>query len=160
LAEVELPPEGWAYAYASIEAPRRGREIFRPVVPIRLTLDQPTAFFALVDSGSEHTLAPRWLADDLGVDLELSRDRLALGIGGQSVEAVFSTVELHLYREHDGDDYVRWTAEVGFVEPWAGEFFLILGQTGFYDEFTVAMNRRLLTVLVQDVEALDSGEVR
>ena len=120
-------------------------------MPIRLATDQPSALLALVDSGSEHTLAVRWLADDLGIDLDHSTDRLPLGIGGRSVEAVFAQVDLHLYREHHGDEYVLWRADVGFVQPWDAEFYLILGQTGFYDEFTVAMNRRLLTVLVQDI---------
>ena len=117
-------------------------------------MDQPSTLLALVDSGSEHNLALRWLADELGLDLESSADRLVLGIGGRSVEAVFAEVDLHLYREHDGDDYVRWRADVGFLQPWDAEFYLILGQTGFYDAFTITMNRRLLTVLVHDSESL------
>ena len=148
-----LPPEGWAYEYLALETPRRGRDVFRPVVPVRLSAEQPSAFAGLVDSGSEHTLAARWLADDLGIDLAASSDRLMLGIGGRSVEAVFAEVELRLYRDHSSDDFVRWRGDVGFLTPWDAEFFVILGQSGFYDQFTVTMNRRVLTVLVQDVEA-------
>lgn len=160
MAEARLPPGGWAYAYASLEAPRRGRDVFRPVVPVRLAIDQPSVLLALVDSGSEHNLAPRWLADDLGIDLDHRSDGLLLGIGGRSVEAVFAEVDLHLYREHHGDEYVRWRADVGFLQAWDAEFYLILGQTGFYDQFTITMNRRLLTVLVQDVEALPASALR
>jgi hypothetical protein len=47
--------------------------------------------------------------------------------------------------------------DVGFLEPWDAEFYLILGQIGFYDQFTITMNRRLLTVKVSDVETIHDG---
>jgi hypothetical protein len=121
---------------------------------VRLSPRQPSTLAALVDSGSEHTLAARWLAEDLDLNLDESHDRLLLGIGGRSVVAVFAEIELRLYRDHGGDDYVCWRTEVGFLEPWDAEFFVILGQVGFYDQFTVTMNRRVRTVLVTDVETL------
>ena len=111
-------------------------------------------------SGSEHTLAPRWLADEFGIDLDKPTDRLLLGVGGRAVEAVFAEVDLHLYRDHDAGDYVQWRTEVGFLHPWDAEFYLILGQIGFYDEYTVTMNRRFLTVRVQPVEALSLQDLR
>ena len=154
LAEQPLPAGGWQYEYATVEAPRRGRDVFRPVVPVRLSPVQPSALVALVDSGSEHTLAARWLADDLDIDLSRSQDRLRLGIGGRSVEATFVQVELRLYRDHGSDDHITWYTDVGFIEPWDAEFYLILGQIGFYDQFTVTMNRRLLSVVVSDAEHL------
>ena len=86
---------------------------------------------ALVDSGSEHTLAAHWWADELGIDLSASSDRMDLGIGGRSVEATFVHVELRLHRGHDGDDFVSWFTDVGFLEPWDAQFYLILGQVGF-----------------------------
>jgi Aspartyl protease len=152
LAEQTLPSEGWAYEYVALEPPRRGRDVFRPVVPVRLAPTQASALAALVDSGSEHTLAARWLADDLGIDLARSTDRLLLGVGGRTVEAVFVDVDLRLDRDDSGDDFVSWHTEVGFLEPWDAEFFVILGQTGFYDQFTITMNRRVLTIVVHDVE--------
>ena len=80
LAEQQLPAEGWAFEYLALEAPRRGWNVFRPVVPVRLSDGQPSTLGALVDSGSEHTLAAGWLAEDLGVDLDQNRDRLLLWI--------------------------------------------------------------------------------
>ena len=112
---------------------------------------------ALVDSGSEHNLAAHWLADDLGIDLDQSDDRLLLGVGGRAVEAIFAEVDVRLYREHDGNDFVSWRSEVGFLKPWDPEFYVILGQVGFYDQFTVTMNRRVLTVVVQGVEAISNS---
>ncbi len=98
---------------------------------MRLSPEQPSALFALVDSGSEPTLAPRWLADGMGIALDESTDRLLLGVGGLAVEAIFAEVGLHLYRDHDADDYVQSRAQVGFLERWDAEFYLILGQVGF-----------------------------
>lgn len=79
-------------------------------------------------------------------------DRLLLGVGRRTVEAVFTEVELRLQRDHGSDDFVSWRTEVGFLAPWDAEFFVILGQTGFYDQFTITMNRRVLTLVVQEVE--------
>jgi hypothetical protein len=78
-------------------------------------------------------------------------------IGGRSVEAIFVQVDLLLYREHRSDEHVMWRTDVGFLEPWDAEFYLILGQIGFYDQFTITMNRRLLTVKVSDVETIHDG---
>ena len=64
---------------------------------MRLAHDRPSTIASLVDSGSEHTLTAHWLADDLGIDLSTSQDRLRLGIGGRSVEATFVQVDLFVY---------------------------------------------------------------
>ena len=48
---------------------------------------------------------------------------------------MFAEVDLHLYRDHDADDYTRWRTEVGFLHTWDAEFYLILDQIGFYDEY-------------------------
>ena len=152
-ALAELPFGGWTFDYAVYERPRLGREVFRPVVPVSLGPGFRRGTVGLVDSGSEHTLASRELADDMGLDLRGSR-RLQLGIGGRSAEAVFAHVEIRLYRDHSEDDFVDWFADVGFLDPWDAEFFVILGQIGFFDEFTVSMNRRLLAVHIDHPEVL------
>ena len=154
LAEVELSAAGWAYDYTSVEAPRRGQAVLRPVVPVNFSRSTDETIVALVDSGSEHTLAAHWWADELGIDLSASNDRMQLGIGGRSVEATFVHVELRLHRGHNDDDFISWYTDVGFLEPWDAQFYLILGQVGFFDHFTVTMNRRLLTVKVTDVQSV------
>jgi len=150
----ELPHAGWNFEYLQIEPNRRGRPIFRPVVPVRLKASQLSPVLALVDSGSEHCLASSWLAHEIGIDLSQSSDVLELGIGGRTVTAAFEEVELQLHRDEDSDEFVTWRADVGFVKPWDAQFFVILGQTGFFDEFAVTMSRRLLTVIIEDPEAL------
>jgi hypothetical protein len=151
---VDLPEAGWDFEYLQLEPDRRGRPIFRPVVPVRLERSRLSPVLALVDSGSEHCLAPSWLADEVGIDLSRSTDVLELGMGGRGVRAVFEPVELQLHRDEQSGDYITWRADVGFVEPWDAQFFFILGQTGFFDEFAVTMSRRLLTVLIEHPESL------
>lgn len=154
LVLAELPDAGFTFDYAVYERPRLGRDVFRPAVPVSLGPKFRRGIVGLVDSGSEHTLASRELPDDTGLDLSEATKTLRLGIGGQSAEAVFETVEIRLYRDHHEDEFVSWFTEVGFLAPWNAEFFVILGQIGFFDEFTVSMNRRLLVVHIDEPEAL------
>jgi hypothetical protein len=99
-------------------------------------------------------LASTQLADDMGLDLGASTSRLKLGIGGRSAEAIFAPVQIRLYRDHSDEEFVTWTADIGFLTPWDAEFYVILGQVGFFDEFTVSMSRRLLATHIGPEDAL------
>ena len=59
----ELPTAGWTYDYVSIEGRRLGQLVFRPAVPVAIGTAGLAPELALVDSGSEHTLASRWIAE-------------------------------------------------------------------------------------------------
>ena len=91
--------------------------------------------------------------DDFAID-DRDVDRLTLGIGGRVVEALFAPVTIRLYRDHSGGEFVEWRTDVGFIEPWDAEFFVILGQIGFFDQCTVAMSRTSLTVHIEPQDAL------
>ena len=127
-ASAELPADGWSFDYISIEGSRLGRDVFRPAVPIRIGSTEFSPRIALVDSGSEHALAPTWIADQVGIDLH-GCPILELGIGGRIAIATFADVELHLHREHDSNEHVSWITPVGFVEPWDARFTIVLGQS-------------------------------
>lgn len=148
----DLPPQGWDFEYLQLEPDRRGLPIFRPVVPVRIAASNLSPIFALVDSGCEHCLAASWLAHELGIDLRDATDTLELGIGGRTVTARFVEVEIQLHQDETSNEFVTWRAEVGFIEPWDAQFYIILGQTGFFDTFAVTMSRRLLTVVIEDPE--------
>jgi hypothetical protein len=49
---------------------------------------------------------------------------------------------------------LSWFTDVGFLDPWDAEFFVILGQIGLFDEFTVSMNRRLVAVHIDGPDVL------
>ena len=154
MALAELPGGGWTFDYAIYERPRLGRDVLRPVVPVGLGPRFRRGIVGLVDSGSEHTLASMQLAEDMGLDLSASTSRLKLGIGGRSAEAIFAPVQIRLYRDHSDEEFVSWSADIGFLTPWDAEFYVILGQVGFFDEFTVSMSRRLLATHIGPVDAM------
>ena len=122
-------------------------------VPGRLETMEPS--WALVDSGSENVFAADWLADLAGVDLSTSLDRTLVGIGGQVVEVAYAEVELRLHAP-DGDDLVSWRADVGFVPQWRAPFPVVVGQSGFLDQFTVTFHRGAAMLAIEPWEAFDA----
>jgi hypothetical protein len=51
---------------------------------------------------------------------------------------------------------VEWRAEVGFFSQWtSAPWQVLLGQVGFFDQFTVTFSRRALQLAVEAVEEFD-----
>jgi hypothetical protein len=127
------------------------------VVPITLVgVDRSTPVFALIDSGSEHVLAAPWLANAVGISSSSAHDEMDLGIGGDVIRVGFVDLSIRLHPDGGGDDeYVEWQCEVGLVSQWKPTFPVILGQRGFFDQFTVTMNRQAQTVAIEDWRAFD-----
>lgn len=93
-------PFPWLFPYQDDPAiagePRFGRAVLRPLVECRLSAAEVNErTWALVDSGSEHTLAMKWVAQAIGVEPDPDRE-IVLGIGGQSIRVRFADVTLHL----------------------------------------------------------------
>jgi hypothetical protein len=131
----------------------------RPVVGLslgHLELKTPHTI-ALVDSGSERTLAGPALARTLDLNLDDAPHGL-IGIGGASREVRFATVELYLY-EHlfrtQQSPIANWEAQVGFLTNWNPPWSVVLGQRGFFDKFTVTMHRSATAVALENWEVFD-----
>jgi hypothetical protein len=153
----ELPPFPWLYAYQE-DGPRLGTIVHRPVVPAALIgTDVSSTVYALVDSGCSHILAAPWLADAAGIDPKASGRTLHLGIGGTSVMVEFADASLRLMAPGEaGDDvFVEWQAEVGFLQQWRPTWPMLVGQVGFFDQFTVTMSRFALQTAVEPAAAFD-----
>jgi hypothetical protein len=149
----------WRYPYFEEPELRRNRVVLRPVVPVSLGgMAMDRALDGLVDSGSESTLVASWVADLLGLDLAHPDDVLQIGVGGARVEARFVEVEMRLHRWPEAPDgeHVEWRAEVGFVTPWRPLYPVLLGQRGFFDEFTLTFSRHAQELMVEDVESYDA----
>jgi hypothetical protein len=150
-------PLPWVFHYQ--EEPRTGnsflrdRPLLRPSVWVRLAKYEARTQVhrALVDSGADHILAPEWLALQIGVDPDESRET-KIRIGGQARMVRFANVTVHLCppgmdpstsADHEAEDVaIEWEAEVGFFMHWQDPpWLVILGQTGFFDRFTVTMSR-------------------
>lgn len=153
----ELPPFPWLYSYQE-DGPRLGSIVHRPVVPVALVgADVSSTVYALVDSGCSHVLAAPWLADAAGIDPKASGRTILLGIGGTSVTVEFADARLRLMAPSDaGDDvFVEWQAEVGFLHQWRPTWPMLVGQVGFFDQFTVTMSRFALQTAVEPTEMFD-----
>jgi len=52
---------------------------------------------------------------------------------------------------------VEWRAEVGFFSAWtSAPWQVVLGQVGFFDQFTVTFSRQALRLAIEPVEAFDA----
>ena len=112
--------------------------------------------YSLVDSGCSHVLAAPWLADAVGVDAKDTSRVLDLGIGGANVKVRFADLSIRLLAPGGtDDDFIEWTAEVGFVNHWRPTFAVILGQRGFFDQFTVSMSSFARQTAVEQRESFD-----
>jgi hypothetical protein len=64
-------------------------------------------------------------------------------------------VSLRLHSLEDPSQQVEWQAEVGFIEEWKPTWAVLLGQSGFFDRFTVTFGRSALAFGIEPVEAFD-----
>ena len=137
----DVPPFAWTFQYVR---ERRDHSpdgfILRPVVPLRFVGPDETrsdSYEALIDSGAENILTPDWVASSLG--LELDGEQTPIRIGGAVRSTRFCDVDIVI--EGPDGNTVRWRTPVGFMAwpdpPW----MVILGQSGFFDQFTVCMSR-------------------
>ena len=131
----------------------------RPVVAVRLTDHHPAPrVAALVDSGSERTYAAPALGRSIGVDLRDATE-VSVRIGGGQQRVRFATVQLALFRDLLDDDdptpLAEWEATVGFFNKWEPPWSIVLGQRGFFDHFTVTMQRAVPALVVDSYDAFD-----
>lgn len=149
------PDLPWRFPFQK-DAPR-SREVLRPLVSVRLVgREVSTGVLALVDSGCEHILAAPWLIADAKVDLEHPKYEIELGIGGGRPS--FKFVEMRLRLQYPGGvdaHFAEWDAEVGFSNDWRAPWPLLLGQHGFFDQFTVSMHRSAALTVIEEWGAFD-----
>jgi hypothetical protein len=115
---------------------------------------EEATFDALVDSGAERVLAAPGIARQIKVTPD--RDHpTPLKIGGETrlVHPVDVTLRLAPELELPG---VEWQAEVGFFSEWtSAPWQVLLGQVGFFDQFTVTFSRHALQVAIEDMPTFD-----
>jgi hypothetical protein len=148
-------PFPWIFPYvedvASGPTHPTGRIVYRPVVSITLAGPEPdydATLFALVDSGAERVLAAPGVARQIGVDPDTDHPT-PLKIGGETRLVHPADVTLRLAPEPDMPG-VEWRAEVGFFSEWtSAPWQVILGQVGFFDQFTVTFSRHALRLAIE-----------
>jgi predicted aspartyl protease len=126
-------------------------EILRPVVTITVSGPEKSAScIGLVDTGSDHTILPKSMADELGITVRPASGTPASAFGGHQVRLLFGEARLSLV---GSDETVSWIATVFVYDfPNPGDEIAILGHTGFLDYFTAIFDGKLgtLTLLPND----------
>ena len=93
---------------------------------------------ALVDTGSDLTLIPRWVAGQIGAIVDDTRRCPLGGLAGQVVEASPGDVELEI---SSNGSFFRWVTAVVFVNyPAGSKATTTLGYSGFLDFFRVTFD--------------------
>ena len=107
--------------------------IYRPEIKIAIQYGtSKQKLFALVDSGADSCLFPKDVADVLAIDLHAGIPIMYTGIGGHQVPFYFHEVEIFL-------DAYRFKTMACFASAGIG-VGAILGQRGFFENFTVAFD--------------------
>jgi hypothetical protein len=125
--------------------------ILRPEVPITIVGPLGSeSYVGLVDTGSDHTILPKSIADDLGIVLRPASGPPANVFGGHRVHLLIGEVILKL--EADGS-MLSWETTLLFFDFLkADDEAVILGHSGFLDFFTATFDGKLgtLTLLPND----------
>jgi hypothetical protein len=152
----------WCFPYVIERQPEDhalGRTLMRPAAEARVIGPEGQVgqrVYALIDSGSDYTLAAPWMAMEVGIDINEGREtRVQVGGRARPIRVLEATLRLCAppgleHHECDEKNSLTWTAEVGFFESWeAPPWLLILGQIGFFDRFTVTLSRFAQAVAVE-----------
>jgi hypothetical protein len=115
---------------------------------------EEATFHALVDSGAERVLAAPGVARQIGVT-PYRDDPTPLKIGGETRLVHPADVTLRLAPELGLPGW-EWRAEVGFFNEWtSAPWQVLLGQVGFFDQFTVTFSRTVLQLAIEGAERFD-----
>lgn len=159
---MELPEFPWIYPFAEDAAAAGryagGRMVLRPLVEVSVAgaVAMEQKILALVDSGSEHTLAAPGIARAIGLDPGDAFREISLGIGGDTVRAHFLDGSMRLHPPGGSiDDFEEWPVEIGFVHQWRAPWQILLGQVGFFSRWTVTIQRDAQALAVEPYEAFD-----
>ncbi len=88
---------------------------------------------------------------------------MRLGIGGAARDISFAEVTVQLLPPqysvrqggYDPGVVLEWRTEVGFLRTWEPPWNVLLGQKGFFDQFTVTMTRHACAVAIEDLGEFD-----
>ena len=129
------------FPYLSYLAQDNGTQtqLYRPVIPVDLA--RPSGeldFYGLVNTGSDDTLISRFLAKELGLEIDDSQTSNVRGIAEEIVTIASAVVELRIA---DETEFASWEASVGVIGVEEEEHdFVILGHSACLDFFTATFD--------------------
>ena len=125
--------------------------LLRPEIPVTVIGPKGNGSYSgLVDTGSDNTILPKSVADQLGIPLVVAQGLPATVFGGHRVQLLIGEVTLQLRTEAE---VLRWQTQVYFFDfSDAEDETVILGHSGFLDYFTATFDGKFgtLTLLPND----------
>jgi hypothetical protein len=120
--------------YPTASTTATGGVLYRPEIPIRVHGPLGSKLLrALVDSGSDDTILPLPIAQNIGAKIDASHRWRVEGFGGNALDAIVGEIDFELVTPAER---FWWTAKVGLIEFTNSEDeFAILGHAGFLDFF-------------------------
>jgi hypothetical protein len=159
------PEFPWAFPYIEDKPNfgfyQEGEPVLRPAAEIQLlgpavTPDTAPRVAALIDSGSERTIAAPWLARAIGVEPDPSSE-ITVSIGQRPRKVRFADAMLRIspFAADPFESHYEWQAYIGFFDHWEPTWGLLLGQRGFFEEFSVTMSRYTQMMVLEPYDAME-----
>lgn len=122
---------------------------YRPIIPFRIIGDATDDYLrGLADTGADHSLLPRSIADRIGAEIDERTRWTVGGFAGQTARAVMGHVRMEIT---DGSATHQWSAQVGFVDyddP-EKESIALLGHLGFLQFFNAQFRGKDHVVILE-----------
>lgn len=115
-----------------------GESVFRPLIPLRLGYPKThkvTGFqvFGLIDSGADNCLFQKYIGEWLGVDFKKCPSKTVTAANGGPIRCKTATIELHVAGK-------IYNTLGDFTEDLPPQHPIILGHTGFFDQFKITFD--------------------
>jgi hypothetical protein len=124
--------------YERVSKAEESNLIYRPEVQVILMgSSDAIQCQALVDTGSDNTIFPRSLCEELGIAIS-AETAPAKGFGGQDLPLRAGTVRLALECEQDTCHWIAPVMFFDFADP--EDETVVLGHAGFLDYFTATFD--------------------
>ena len=154
-----MPSFPWVFPYTEDVVSRTSavtnRTILRPAMKVTMVAREEQASSPWWTRGLSPRFSGMGLARVIDADPDPDRE-MVLGVGGAWRKARFTEITLRLDApEASRNEHLEWEATVGFFTQWEPPWGLLLGQVGFFDHFTVTMNRVSQAFALEAVDEFD-----
>jgi hypothetical protein len=120
-------------------------QVIRPVIPIQVRYGENTAKYeVLVDSGADMCLFDAEMGELLGIDVEQGRAHTVTGVTANPQKYYMHPVTISV----GGWEY---KIQAGFMPHFTSEYGIV-GQIGFFEQFTVKFTYRKGEVEIKPLE--------
>lgn len=122
----------------------RGIEVFRPTIPVEIGYKGISMkFVAIVDSGSDVSYLPQWVADALGIKIK-GKENIADTVNGK-INVIEDFVQITLRHKNNCE---RFTIPVDIPVDKDYTDEIIIGRKGFFDRFDITFKENSKRIIL------------